>query len=131
MAHNSVAANLLMLVLIVGGLLLLPRIKQEVFPEFDLDTVVVSVIYPGASPAEVEQGVILAVEEAARAVDGVKEVRSTAAEGVGSVQADVELGQDTERVLADIKSAVDRITSFPLDVERPVVNLPQIRHEVI
>ncbi|HSP80361.1 MAG TPA: efflux RND transporter permease subunit, partial [Myxococcaceae bacterium] len=80
MANNSVASNLLMTVLLVGGLLGLGRVKQEVFPEFDLDMVMVQVPYPGASPAEVEQGILLAVEEAVRGVEGVKYVRSTAAE---------------------------------------------------
>lgn len=131
MASNSVAANLLMMVFVLGGLLLLPKIKQEVFPEFDLDMVSIAVAYPGASPAEVEQGVILAVEEAVRGVDGVKEVRSAASEGAGSVVAEINLGADPDRVLADIKSAVDRITSFPQDVERPVVSLPAVRRDVI
>ncbi len=113
MTKNSVAANLLMLVFIVGGLLTLPSIKQEVFPEFELDLVLVSVPYPGASPSEVEQGVLLAVEEAVRAVDGVKEVRSTASEGAGTVVIELLLGTNSDRALADVKSAVDRITSFP------------------
>ncbi|HEX9618646.1 MAG TPA: efflux RND transporter permease subunit, partial [Polyangiaceae bacterium] len=85
MAGNSVAANLLMALLVIGGLFTLPNIKQEVFPEFDLDLVLINVPYPGASPAEVEQGVLLAVEEAVRDVDGIKEVRSTAAEGAAVV----------------------------------------------
>jgi multidrug efflux pump subunit AcrB len=131
MAHNSVAANLLMLVLIVGGLVTLPRLKQEVFPEFELDIIVIGTAYPGASPEEVEQGVILAIEEAVRAVDGIKEVRSTAQEGMGNVTCELLLGTDPDRALADIKSAVDRITSFPLDVEEPVVSRPAIRSETI
>ena len=87
MAKNSVAANVLMLIFVLGGLMMIPRVKQEVFPEFDLDLVLVNIAYPGASPSEVEQGVILPVEEAVRAVDGIKEVRSTAQEGVGVVSA--------------------------------------------
>ncbi|MBW2546127.1 MAG: efflux RND transporter permease subunit, partial [Deltaproteobacteria bacterium] len=82
MAKNPVAANVLMLILIVGGLVtLMAGIKQEVFPEVDLDVVLVEVVYPGASPAEVEQAVVLAIEEGIRGVDGIKEVRSTAREG--------------------------------------------------
>ncbi len=72
MASNSVAANLLMLVFLLGGLAMIPRIRQEVFPEFELDSVTVSVAYPGASPEDVEQGILLVVEEALRGVDGVK-----------------------------------------------------------
>ena len=79
-ARNTVASNILMLILIAGGLLALGRIKQEVFPEVEIELVVVTIPYPGASPAEVAQGVILAVEEAVRGIDGVKEVRGTASE---------------------------------------------------
>ena len=74
MVHNRVTPNLLMLFLIVAGLFMSFRIKQEVFPAFDVDLVGVSVPYPGASPEEVEQGIVLAVEENVRAIAGVKEV---------------------------------------------------------
>lgn len=131
MADNAVASNLLMLVLILGGLVFLGRIKQEVFPSFDLDQVIINVPYPGASPAEVEQGVILAAEEAVRGLDGIKEVRSTASEGTGVVAIELLLGTDPNKALADIKSAVDRITSFPEEIERPVVSLATIRQRVI
>jgi multidrug efflux pump subunit AcrB len=131
MAQNSVAANVFMLMLVAGGLVMFPRIKQEVFPEFELDLVLIQVPYPGASPSEVEQGVILPIEEAVRAVDGIKEVRSTAQEGVGVVTLELMLNANGDRVLADVKSAVDRITSFPTDVEEPVVSRPALRSEVI
>lgn len=131
MAHNSVAANLLMLVLVVGGLLTTGRIRQQVFPDFELDVISVSVAYPGASPEEVEQGIILPLEEAVRGVDGIKEVRSSANEGLASVTCELLLGADADKALADVKSAVDRITSFPLDAEEPIVNRPQLRNKVI
>ena len=131
MAQNAVAANLLMLVLVVGGLFMLGRIRQEVFPEFALDMVVINIPYPGASPSEVEQGVLLVTEEAVRSVDGVKEVRSTASESIGVVTVELMLTANADRALADIKSAVDRVTSYPRDIERPVVSLAQRRTEVI
>ncbi|MEZ4461799.1 MAG: efflux RND transporter permease subunit [bacterium] len=131
MAGNSVAANLLMLVFVIGGLMLASRIKQEVFPEVDLDTVSIQVVYPGAGPEEVEQGVVLAIEEAVRGVDGVKKVRSTAREGVGIINTEVLTGADSTEVLNDIKSAVDRITSIPRDAERPVISLLSNRQQVI
>ena len=81
MVHNRVTPNLLMLVFLVGGLLMSLRIKQEVFPEFDLDRVTISVPYPGASPAEVEQGIVLAIEEAIEGVEDIEEVVSRASEG--------------------------------------------------
>lgn len=132
MAKNPVASNVLMLVLIVGGLVtLMSGIKQEVFPEVDMDVVLVDVIYPGASPAEVEQAVVLAIEEAIRGVDGIKEVQSTAREGAATVSAELLLGAKQDRALNDVKSAVDRITSFPADVERPTVSILAPRQQAI
>jgi multidrug efflux pump subunit AcrB len=132
MAQNGVAANVFMLVLLVGGLVTLASgIKQEVFPEVELDVVSVQITYPGASPAEVEQAVILAVEESVRGIDGVKKVTSTAMEGLGTVNVELLLGADKDRALNDVKSAIDRITSFPEDVERPTVSLISNRQQVI
>jgi multidrug efflux pump subunit AcrB len=130
-AKNTVFANLLVVVFIVGGLLMATQVKQEVFPEVDLDIVTVQVPYPGAGPEEVEQGVILAVEEAIRGVDDIKEIRSTAAEGVGVVSAELMLDADNQEALNDIKSEVDRITSFPQDAERPIISLATNRREVL
>ncbi|MBU2431332.1 MAG: efflux RND transporter permease subunit, partial [Proteobacteria bacterium] len=81
MAGNSVAANLIMLVLLVGGLVMGLNIKQEVFPEFSSDIVTISIAYPGASPEEVENGIIVAVEEAIEDLEGIDEITATAGEG--------------------------------------------------
>ncbi|MEM6961215.1 MAG: efflux RND transporter permease subunit, partial [Myxococcota bacterium] len=132
MATNRVAANILMSVLLFGGCIVLATsIKQEVFPEVDLDTVSVQIDYPGASPAEVEQGVVLAVEEAVRGLDGVEEVQSTAREGSASVTVRLLIGADPDAALNDVKSAVDRISSFPEDAERPVISLLTNRNQVL
>lgn len=131
MAGNSVAANLLMLFLLVGGLIVGSRVKQEVFPEFDLDLVTVTVVYPGASPAEVEQGIILAIEDAVQGLDGVDQVTSSAREGVGSVTVELLLGADLQKLARDIESEVDRITSFPLDAEEPQITIASRKREVI
>ncbi len=131
MAGNSVAANLLMLVFLIGGLLWGMNIKQEIFPDFDLDTVTVTVAYPGASPEEVEQGIILAVEEAVQGLDGVDEVTSSAREGVGNVTIDMLTGGDLQRLFSDIQKEVDRITSFPLEAEEPEVRMPAHHRTVI
>ena len=131
MAQNMVASNLLMAMFILGGLLMIPRIKQEVFPEITLDTVSVSIVYPGASPAEVEQGTVLAIEEAIRGVDGIKKVTSTANESSAAVNAELLLSADKEQAYNDIKGEIDRITSFPEDAEKPSVSLVSTRREVI
>ncbi len=131
MARNHVAANLLMMILIVGGLVMAFSIKQEVFPEIELDMVFVSVAYPGAGPEEVEDGIILKIEDSLSSVNGIKEIRSVAAEGVGSVTAEVLPGEDIDIVLQDIKAEVDRITNLPEDAERPVVSKSARRREVV
>ncbi|MGB1274279.1 MAG: efflux RND transporter permease subunit, partial [Nannocystaceae bacterium] len=131
MAKNPVAANLLMLMFLLGGFIMSAKVRQEVFPETTLDMVSVAVPYPGASPTEVEQGIILAVEEAVRGIDGVKRVTSVASEGAASVNAELELDTDQAKALSDIKGAVDRLTSLPKDAERPTVSLAAPRAEVI
>jgi multidrug efflux pump subunit AcrB len=122
MAKNHVAANLLMLLLVVGGLIKGLGIKQEVFPEIAMDRVGVSVAYPGAGPEEVEEGILLKIEDSLTGVDGIKEITASASEGMGTVTAEVRSGEDVNLVLQDIKSEIDRIDTFPEDAEKPVVS---------
>jgi multidrug efflux pump subunit AcrB len=122
MTKNHVAANLLMLLLVVGGLIKGFGIKQEVFPEITLDRVIVSVAYPGAGPEEVEEGILLKIEDSLTGVDGIKEITATASEGKGTVIAEIRSGEDINLVLQDIKSEIDRIDTFPEDAEKPVVS---------
>lgn len=131
MAKHAVAANLLMLVLLVGGFLWGSMIKQEIFPEFELDVVNVSVAYPGASPEEVERGIILAVEEAVEGLEGVKEIKSTANEGSGTIRIEMIEGGNLNRFAQDIKNEVDRITSFPEETEAPTVAIAARKRAVM
>ncbi|MBM4024024.1 MAG: efflux RND transporter permease subunit [Planctomycetes bacterium] len=131
MTYNRVTPNLIMLIFIVGGLIMALGIKQEVFPEFDLDMVTVRVVYPGSSPQEVEQGIILAIEEGVRGIDGVKRVFAIAGEGMGMVQIELEEGADDQRVYQDLRQEVDRIVTFPEDAERPEVSLVMMRRGVL
>jgi multidrug efflux pump subunit AcrB len=131
MAGNSVAANLIMLFFLVGGLFWVTKIKQEVFPSFELDYVRINVSYPGASPEEVEQGIVLAVEEALSDLDDIKEITAVAEEGYGRVTVEALEGTNIERLARDIQSNVDRIGSFPEDAEDPRVNIVSRRREVV
>lgn len=131
MAGHSVAANLIMLFCLVGGFLSLRGIKKEVFPEIEMDEVVVTVAYPGASPEEIEQGIILAVEEAVRGLDNIDEIVSAANEGVGVVTIELTLGTNTQKAAQDIKSEIDRITTFPADAEEPDVRIASRKREVL
>ena len=131
MAGHPVAANLLMLSCIVGGYLALRNIKQEVFPDFTIDEISITTSYPGASPEEIESGLLLAVEEAVRGLDGIDEVRSTAREGSGTVTVTLLSDVDPNKVLQDVKNAVDRITSLPEDTEEPQVQLRSHQRAVL
>ena len=131
MARNPVVANLLMICLLAGGALMAGNIKQTVFPDFDLDFLFITVPYPGASPEETEQAICLRVEEAVRDVDGIKRINCTANESSAITVLELLSSAPKDRVLADVKSAVDRISSFPANVERPMVSLMSARHQAI
>jgi multidrug efflux pump subunit AcrB len=131
MAGNHVAANLLMMVFLVGGLIKAFSIKQEIFPEISLDMIQVTVPYPGAGPEEVEEGIILKVEDNITSVDGIKEIRSVASEGIGVVTAEIRTGEDADIILQNIKNEVDRIITFPEEAEKPIITKLLARREVI
>jgi len=122
MANNSVAANLLMLVVMVGGLASVGGITKEVFPTFPSDTVTITVPYPGSSPEEVEEGIVRKIEEAVQDIVGVDEIRSVSREGSGVVTVQLEPGTSMGKALGQIKTRVDSIAAFPLDAEQPIVN---------
>ena len=122
MASNPVAANLLMLVVMVGGLASVGGITKEVFPSFPSETVTITVPYPGSSPEEVEEGIVLKIEEAIQDIVGVDEIRSVAREGVGTVTVQLEAGTPMTKALGQIKSRVDGIAAFPLNAEKPIVD---------
>ena len=130
-ATNHVAANLLMFLIIAGGLLSIFSIKKEVFPEFSLDMITITVPYRGASPEDVEKGVCLRVEEAIAAVDGIKHITSTATEGAGTTVAELEEYANATEVLDDIKAEIDRIITFPHETEKPVITEIKARNKVI
>ena len=121
MARNHVAANIVMFVLVLGGVVAALSLTVEVFPDIELDRVTVSVIYPGAGPEEVEEGILMPVEEAVQGLEGIKRMDSAANEGVGTVVLQILEGEDLDLITQDVKAAVDRIITFPQSAERPIV----------
>lgn len=119
---NPVAANLLMAVLIVGGLISLANLRQEEFPDVDLEVITVTVPYLGATPEEAEQGVCIRIEEALEGTENVFKMTSTASEGSCTVQLELESGTDMIDALNDVKTKVDSINTFPAETERPIVS---------
>ncbi|MDG1945599.1 MAG: efflux RND transporter permease subunit [Halioglobus sp.] len=126
--YNPIAANLLMVFLLVGGALAIPSLDKEFFPDFELNAVSVSMSYRGAGPSEVEQQICKRIEEAVHDLNGVKEIRSSARQGLGTVFIEAEVGYDTQRLSAEVRSRVDAITTFPVDAERPLVAELAHRH---
>ncbi|MCP5023777.1 MAG: efflux RND transporter permease subunit [bacterium] len=131
-ATNHVAANLLMLsLLVIGGYSAL-NTKVNVFPDLDPRTISVGVFYPGATPEEVEEGISRRVEEALAGIEGIKRVRATSSENIGSVTVELTDDADKSDVLDDVKSAVDGIQNFPpQDAENPTVQDSVIKRKVL
>ena len=121
-ANNSVAANLLMIMLLVGGALSLAVTNQEEFPMFDIPVVRVGVPYLGAAPVEVEKSVCVRIEEAIEGVEGIDRTGGAAVEGYCNIMAEIAQGADQTVVLGEIKSRVDGINSFPVETEKPIVS---------
>ena len=129
---NSVAANLTMLVMLIGGFFAWTNLTSQTFPTLDFGIASISVPYPGATPSEVEEGVTRRVEEAIRGIDGIDQVRSTAVENYGVVTAELKDSIDVVKVRNDIETAVDRLVDFPpLDAENPDVVLAETVSEVM
>jgi multidrug efflux pump subunit AcrB len=121
MASNPIAANLLLVIVLIAGIIAIKGIRKEVFPSFPTETFTVTVPYPGSSPEEIEQGIVLKIEESLRDIVGVKEIRSEAREGVGIVTVQMEAGADIGKALSQAKVRVDGIPAFPVDAEEPIV----------
>ena len=119
MVDHGVAPNLMMVLFIVGGLMASLAIKKEVFPEFETEIIQVSISYPGATPEDVEQSLLLPVEAAIADVEGIDELTASAGEGSGVVSATLIDGVDVMRAYQDIQQAVNAITTLPNAADPP------------
>ena len=130
-AENHVAANLLMTLIIITGALSVFTITKKTMPDIDLPVIQVRVAFPGASPADVESGIVVQVEKAIDDVDGITRVSSVASEGSASVNIEVDESYDINEVLNDVKVRVDSILTFPLDSEPPIVTRNVVRNDAL
>ncbi|MEE9611907.1 MAG: efflux RND transporter permease subunit [Desulfatiglandales bacterium] len=119
--NNRVAVNLIMVFIITAGLFAVLRMRRELFPQFALDMINVSMVYPGASPEEVEEGICIKIEEKIKSIEGISRTYSTAFESKGSITVELDASADIKRVLYNIKTEVEGITTFPEEAEKPVV----------
>ena len=129
-ASNHVAANLMMLLIIVGGLVSAFNIKKAIMPQFETNMIQIRIPYLGAAPEEVEEGVVLRVEEAVQGVNGIKQINSTAREGMAQINLEVETGFNLNEVMDQIKTRVDAIATFPEQTERPMIEKMEFRPQV-
>jgi len=130
--RNTPAMNTLMIAIMVVGAVSLYTMHREVFPEFDLEIILITVPYPGASPEEVEEGICQKIEESVRSVANIKKQYSVAREGAGTVVIELESDvPDVQKILNEVRSEIDRIPSFPVLAEDPEVTQITLRHAAV
>jgi len=122
-AHHKVAANLLMLIMILSGLLALDRLNVQFFPSFDLDIVTVRVVWTGASAEDIEDGITVPLEQRLRTVDNLYRLTSTSTQGISSITLEFQEGTDPLLALDQVRRFVDEFRNFPQDAEKPEVAL--------
>ena len=131
-ARNHVAANLLMIAILLTGTVTLNRdVALELMPDFNLDTITITTVLPGGNPRSIEETITTRVEEAIADIEGIEKVTSRSAEGVSSVFAQIEAGYDDQAILSDVKIRVDALNTLPLDAERPVIQIAEVPIQVI
>lgn len=128
---NPVAVNLAVIMTCIAGFIYLGQLNREVFPEFSLDRIYVQVIFPGASPEEVEEGICVKIEEAINGISGIKRIESTARESSGTVVIEIESGEDIYRLKDEIESQVNQISTFPQDAEKPIIRDLKLIRQVL
>ncbi len=119
---NRVAANLLMVFLVISGIASLSALNVRVFPPIETNKISITVPYPGATPEDVETSIVRPIEERLEGLEGVEKVTSLAASGVGSVIVDIPEGEDMSEMLDEVKNEIGRITVFPQAAEAPQVS---------
>lgn len=130
-ASNHVAANLLMLFILAAGLVSAFTIRKQTTPDFELNNIQVRVVYPGAAPQEVEEGIVIKVEEAIQDVKGIVRLSGRASEGMGTVTAEISASADLNEALSEIKTRVDAISTFPGLAEKPVIYKQEVPIHVV
>jgi len=130
-ARNSVAANLLMFIVLAGGCYSAFTIKKESQPKIETNFISVNMPFLGAAPEDVEEGILIKVEEAIQDIEGIKEMVSTARRGSGSVRVEVMTEYDVQDVMNQIKSRVDAISTFPDNTEKPIVSRTTFEQQVL
>lgn len=130
-ARNSIAANLLMLAILLWGAASFGKIIVEAHPSTPMDIITVKVAYRGATPSDVEESVVIRIEEVIQDLEGIKSINSESIEGSGTVTLEVAENYEPSKLLEDIKARVDTIDNFPEGIKQPVIAISQKQWEVI
>ena len=120
-ARNHVAANLLMFVIVLTGIISALTIRTQITPDLEADRITIDIPFPGASPGEVESGVISRLEEAIRDIEGIEQMRTYSRKSMGTMRLDIESDAEIQVVMDEVKIAIDRISSFPSSIEKPII----------
>ncbi len=120
-ARNTVFANIMLVLIFLAGGLSALSMTRESFPEFSLDMILINVPYPGADPEEVEEGVSRKIEEALEGLEGLKLIESTSRENVSTTRLEVEENYDTDKVMEEVRTKINAISTFPVDAEKPII----------
>ena len=130
-ARNTVFANIvLVLIFLAGGIATMSMIREN-FPEFSLDMVTISALYPGADPEEIEEGISRKIEEAIEGLEGIKLYTTESSENVGTATIEVKEDFDMDEVLDRVRTKVNAISTFPIDAEKPVISEVTIQDPVV
>ena len=129
-ARNTVFANILLWIIFAAGALAVMNMIRETFPEFSLDMITIKVPWPGADPEEVEEGICRKIEEAIEGIEGIKQYNTIASENVGMAYVEVHEDYDLDYVKDRVRNAVEAISTFPQDAERPITEEVLLRNEV-
>ena len=131
-ARNHVAANLLMIGIVIMGIMALSRdIALELLPDFQLDTITITTVLPGGNPKSIEETITTRIEEAISDIEGIEKITSRSAEAMSMVFAQIEGGYDDQEILSDVKIRVDALSTLPQDAERPIIQIADVPIQVI
>ena len=130
-ARNRVFANILMIMILFAGSLSAYMLTRETFPAFSVDVLLIQVVYPGADPEEIEEGISRKIEEAIDGIEGIKRYTTRSSEGIGTATIEVLERYDIRRVTDEVRNAIDSISTFPVDAERPTITELKITEDVM
>ena len=117
-----VAVNVIIIAFFIFGVFGAMSLKSSFFPLVDSKNILISIVYPGASPQEIEEGIVLKIEDNLKGLEGVERVTSTSRENSGSINVEIEKGRDIDFMLLEVKNAVDRVPTFPSEMEPLIVS---------